>query len=303
VTARWLDELALRSDHVLKPYWKARDSGDIHNAIKYLRTNGDAIMASVDMDSEISAWTSLAFKMSDFFSMGQGGDTSINTRTATSQINDTHEQLHVLGMDTGTFPNEGGGVSCCRRDLVNNLQYIKWHIVAETANDYGVPRFQIEQNIQSLKLLPLWGLDFLTPTHGIIENQLDTAIEEKLIDTSNTDIREKFLPILTSLVRGARTIKYTPANVEEFTRALVRMNTYFQTRNWGVVWKSKAVKNKWRELWLSKSMENTRPIQEWFNIERPTIADLDNALDLYSRCKVFVVFAHIRPLYLFATSP
>ena len=252
------------------------------------------------MDSEISAWTSLAFKMSDFFSMGQGGDTSINTRTTTGQINDTHERLHVLGMDTGTFPNEGGGVSCCRRDLVNNLQYIKWHIVAETANDYGVPRFQIEQNIQSLKLLPLWGLDFLTPTHGVIENQLDTAIDEKLIDTSNRDIREKFLPILVSLVRGARTIKFTTANVEEFTRALVRMNTYFQTRNWGVVWKSRAVKNKWRELWLSKSMENTRPIQEWFTVERPTIADLDSALDLYSRCTVSLLFFSNLDLFIFS---
>jgi hypothetical protein len=276
--------LALRSDPVLKPYWSARDAGNIHNAIKYLRVNGDAIMASVDMDHEVSAWTSLAFKMSDFFSMGQGGDTSINTRTTTSQINDSHEQLHVLATDTGTYPCEGGGVSCCRRDMVNNLQYIKWHIVAETANDYGIPRFQIEQNIQSLKILPLWGLDFLTPTHGIIENQLDTAMDEKLIDTSNRDIREKFLPILISLVRGARALKFTQANVEEFTKALVSLNTYFETRNWGAVWRSPIVKNKWRELWLSGTMENTRPIQEWFDVEKPTVPDLDCSLDLYSRC-------------------
>src|SRR5271167_4737667 len=46
VTARWLDEMALRSDPIVKPYWKARDSGRIHQAIKYLRKNGDAIMAS-----------------------------------------------------------------------------------------------------------------------------------------------------------------------------------------------------------------------------------------------------------------
>lgn len=284
VTARWLDEMALRSEPTLKQYWKARDAGNLHDAIKYLRANGDAIMASVDIDHEVSAWTALAFKMSDLFSFGQGGDTSINTRTATSQIHDTHEKLHVLATDTGTWPCEGGGVSCCRRDMVDNLQNIKWHIVAETANDYSLPRFQIEHNVQSLKILPLWGLDFLTPRHGIIEDELDTAMEEKLIDTHDKDIREKFLPILTSLVRGARAIEYNSENIKEFTNMLLRLNTYFEKRNWGAVWNSDIVKLKWRDLWLSNDMENTRKISTWFDIEKPTLLHLGEALELYSRC-------------------
>ena len=97
---------------------------------------------------------------------------------------DSHDQLHILATDTGTWPCEGGGVSCCRRDMVNNLDSIKWHIVAEAANDYSIPRFQIERNVQSLKILPLWGLDLLTPTHGIIEDQLDSAIHEHLTKPS-----------------------------------------------------------------------------------------------------------------------
>jgi hypothetical protein len=253
-------------------------------------------MASVDIPHEISAWTSLAYKMSDFASLGTGGDTSINTRTTTGQINDSHEQLHVLATDTGTYPNEGGGVSCCRRDMVNNLKYVKWHLVCETANDYGIPRFQIEQNIQSLKILPLWGLDFLTPTHGIMENTLDTAMEEILIDTSPNDIKVKFLPILTSLVRGARCLRFTERRIEEYTKALISLNSYFETRNWGAVWGSKIVKNKWHELWLSGSSENMRPIQEWFDIERPTIPDLDAGLDLYSRCIPPFLDLHYTPL-------
>jgi hypothetical protein len=287
VTARWLDEMALRADPVLKPYWRSRDFGRLHSAIKYLRTHGDAIMASVDVDHEISAWTALAFKMSDLFSLGQGGDTSINTRTTSSQINDTHEKLHVLATDTGTWPCEGGGVSCCRRDMVDNLQNIKWHIVAETANDYSIPRFQIEHNVQSLKILPLWGLDFLTPTHGIIENDLDTAMEAKLIRTNDNDITEKFLPILTSLVRGARALEYNSSNIQEFTMMLVRLNTYFENRNWKAVWSSSIVKEHWRSLWLSNSMENTRSISTWFDIEKPTLLHLDEALELYSRCTSF----------------
>jgi len=284
VTARWLDEMSLRSEPILKPYWRARDGGNLHAALKYLRQHGDAIMASVDIEHQVSAWTSLAFKMSDLFSLGQGGDAPINTRTTAGQINDTHERLHVLATDTGTWPCEGGGVSCCRRDMVDNLDNIKWHIVAETANDYSLPRFQIEQNVQSLKILPLWGLDFLTSIHGIIENELDTAMEAKLIDTTDRDIREKFLPILTSLVRGARSIEYNSTNVREFTNMLVQLNTYFEKRNWKAVWSSEIVKQKWRELWLSNSIENTRPISRWFDIEKPTLLHLDEALELYSRC-------------------
>lgn len=299
VTARYLDEMALRSDRILKPYWKARDSGNIHKAIKFLRTNGDAIMASVDVDHEVSAWTALAFKMSDFFSLGQGGDTSINTRTTTGQINDTHEQLHVLATDTGTWPCEGGGVSCCRRDMVDNLQNIKWHIVAETANDYSIPRFQIEHNVQSVKILPLWGLDFLTPTHGIIENELDTAMEAKLVSTKERDITEKFLPILDSLVRGVRALEYNSCNIQEFTKMLVEMNTYFEKRNWGAVWNSALAKLRWRELWLSESMENTRPISLWFDLEKPTLAHLDAALELYSRCISSSLIANV-DLFIFS---
>jgi hypothetical protein len=301
VTARWLDEEALRSNRVLKPYWKARDAGNLHKAIKYLRTNGDAIMANIDIDHGVSAWTALAFKMSDLFSLGQGGDTSINTRTATGQINDTHERLHVLATDVSTWPCEGGGVSCCRRDLVDNLQNIKWHIVAEAPNDYSIPRFQIEHNVQSVKVLPLWGLDFLTPTHGIIENQLDTAMESKLISTNDQDIEEKFFPILNSLVRGVRAIEYNAVNIAEFTKMLVDLNTYFENRNWGAVWKSRRVSIRWRELWLSKSMENTRPISLWFDLEKPTLGHLDEALELYSRCTsiLFLILMQI-DLFIFS---
>jgi hypothetical protein len=30
--------------------------------------------------------------------------------------------------------------------MINNLNSIKWHVFAETANDYSVPRYQIERN-------------------------------------------------------------------------------------------------------------------------------------------------------------
>lgn len=161
-------------------------------------------------------------------SFGQGGDATINTRTQLTQLKDGDSELHILAMDTGTWPNEGGGVSACRRDMVNNLDTIRWHIIAESANDFGVPKFQIEKNVQSLTVLPLWGLDFLTPTHGIFQNCLDSAVQEKSHDTRGMDILKNFIPILSTLVRCSRAIRLDRHLVEEASKALLDLNTYFE---------------------------------------------------------------------------
>jgi len=41
------------------------------------------------------------------------------------QLRDSDDELHILAMDTSTWPNEPGGVSACRRDMVNDLKTIK----------------------------------------------------------------------------------------------------------------------------------------------------------------------------------
>ncbi|RMZ78616.1 hypothetical protein DV738_g3716, partial [Chaetothyriales sp. CBS 135597] len=284
VTARWLDEWALRSDSILKPYWRARDLGRLHTACNYLISQADTVMARVDMDPEISSWTWIAFKTSDLYTFGQGGDTCINTRSVSTQLRDTKRELHVLAMDTGTWPAEGGGVSACRRDMVNDLKTIRWHVIAENANDYGVPKFQVERNVQSLTLLPLWGLDFLTPSHGVLEKTLDAVVQEKSHHTSEYDIKTNFLPILRTLVRCSRAIKVTKHHIEDSTNALLDLNTYFESgRHWSDIWMSDLVKQEWRRLWLCSDMENARPIEEWLNPEHPTIQHMDNALDMWQR--------------------
>ncbi|CZR58560.1 related to glycosyl transferase [Phialocephala subalpina] len=284
VTARWLDEISLRSEKKLKSYWRNRDFGRLRAAHSHIESHADTIMARVEIEPEISSWTPLAFKISDLLSFGQGGDTRINTRTITTQLQDRDNKLNVLAMDTGTWPNEGGGVSACRRDMVNNLDTIRWHIIAESANDFGVPKFQIEKNVQSLTILPLWGMDFLTPTHGMFQDHLDSAVQKRSHDTRDVDIKKRFLPILTTLVRCSRAVHLGRHHIDEATKAMVDLNTYFETsRHWSDVWMSDIVKEKWRELWLAEDMENTRPVSEWLDAERPTIAHLDNALDMWQR--------------------
>ncbi|KAJ9650803.1 hypothetical protein H2201_009294, partial [Coniosporium apollinis] len=97
------------------------------------------------------------------------------------------------------------------------------------------------------------------------------------------DIKRNFIPTLTALVRGARAINLTQADVKQATRALVNLNTYFQdTRHWKEVWTSDIVKDTWRQLWI-EDMPNATPISEWLNTYRPTLSDLETSMDLWFR--------------------
>ncbi|KAF1973638.1 hypothetical protein BU23DRAFT_639358 [Bimuria novae-zelandiae CBS 107.79] len=283
VVVRFVDEELIRREALLRTYWRRRDRGSLLKAEDYLALHADAIMASADLTSDISAWTPLAIRMSDLFSFGQGGDAVIFTRTKTLQ-RDTENNLHVIAVDTGTWPNEGGGVSACRRDLINNLRTIKWHMVVESANDFGLPKHQTEENVESLKIIPLWGLDFLHPSHGMFTNKLDSEVDHLVKDATIDDIRVNFIPTLTALVRGARVINMTKADVKQSTRALVNLNTYFQnSRHWKEVWTSDIVKDTWRKLWLTDDMPNAQPPSVWFRTELPTLSHLDTALELWLR--------------------
>ncbi|CAG7971978.1 unnamed protein product [Penicillium olsonii] len=282
IIVRWMDDRILRRDKVLTPYWRSRDWGNLGSAKKYMDLRADAIMASADLDDNISSWTPLAVKITDLLNFGPGGDAVVNTRSKNFGT-DTDKTLHVMAADNGTWPNEGGGVSACRRDMINSLRTIKWHMICESANDFGVPKHQTEQNIQSLKLIPLWGMDFLTPTHGLFHNKLDAEVDN-VTSASEFDIKMNFIPILTALVKGARAVHLSKSDIHQATRALVNLNTYFQeSRHWTQVWNSDMVKQSWRDLWLTQEMSNTIPSSEWFDTELPTLAALDVALELWYR--------------------
>jgi hypothetical protein len=107
VVVRWLDERLLRRDPILRPYWRKRDVGYLDAAEAYLDENRDAVLASIDLDHTISSWTPLAMKINDLYSFGQGGDACSRTRSnATREQDDDGAALHVIAVDTGTWPNE-----------------------------------------------------------------------------------------------------------------------------------------------------------------------------------------------------
>jgi hypothetical protein len=132
-------------------------------------------------------------------------------------------------------------------------------------------------------------LDFMHPSHGMFTNKLDSEVDHLVKEATITDIKTNFIPTLTALVRGARAINMTSADVKQATRALVNLNTYFQdSRHWKEVWTSDIVKDTWRRLWLADDMTNAQPSSEWFRTELPTLGHFDTALELWFRCELTI---------------
>jgi len=157
-------------------------------------------------------------------------------------------------------------------------------MVAEAANDFGIPKRQIERNVHSLKIIPIWGLDLMTPIHGLFENRLDSELDHITTHTTLLDIEETFVPILAAMISGARTLDFNLCDIKQVTRALVNLNAYFEnSRHWGAVWSSDVVKSAWRRLWLSKLSSNALPSSQWLKTELPTLGQLDQGLELWSR--------------------
>jgi hypothetical protein len=291
MSACLIDELIVREEPFLKKYWSLRDTGRFAEAKAQLEAQLESIVSSIELADEISQKVNLAIKPADLFSMGLSKDANFIISRPEQTYIDTDNRLAVMFTDTGCWPDAPGGVSNCRRDLVEGHTTIRNYALTESANEYGIPRFQIERNVQLIKNMPLWGLDGKSPTHGLYENLLQSQVETRIRKTRvKEDIIGIFIPLLTRWVRGCRTYRLTKENLEELTNVILNINSYFEENDYLTTWQSKEVRKAWREAWLCEySSPNISNPNDSFDIERPTATDFDAALGLY--ISYFFVFS------------
>lgn len=283
VTTCLLDEMMLRKEPLLRRYWKLRDAGYFSKAKHCLKKNLDAIVASIEVADDASAKISLAIRPSDLFVMGLSKDSNYVITEPEETYIDTDTRMGVIFTDTGCWPDAPGGVSNCRRDLVDGHRTIRNYALTESANEYGIPRFQVEKNLQLVKNLPLWGLDGKSPCHGLFDNLLQTQVEKRIRRTrTKEDIENTFIPLLMSIVRGARTRTLSKKDLADFTKIFLNLNKYFEENDYLTTWRSKVVRKAWREAWLIEYADpNISNPNDSFDIEQPTGSDFDEALELY----------------------
>ncbi|THX33102.1 hypothetical protein D6D10_07915 [Aureobasidium pullulans] len=294
VSSCFLDEMMLRNEPLLQKYWSLRDAGHLLEASQALDEDLDLIISAIEPSAEASQTCPLLIKASDLFVMGLGKDANQVTARPEDAYRDTSKLTSVIFSDNGCWPDNPGGVSNCRRDLVNGHTTIRGHCLAESANDFGIPRYQIEQNINSLKILPLWGLDGKTPYHGVIDNLLQTQIDERIYGTRiEEDIKFIFIPLLTSFVKGARMRRYTRSDLVTFSNVVLKMNRYFEKCDFNKTWDNKDVQDAWIQAWLVDYNDpNISNYRDFFEIEQATMSDFKGALDLYI-CYFFIYSVEI----------
>lgn len=291
ITACWMDELILREEPTLKKYWSYRSTGQLTSAKKVLDENIEQIVAAIEIEKDVSEVCMLPIKSSDLYAMGLGKDANQMTTRPEDCFKDTQERISVIFNDVGCWPESPGGVSNCRRDLVNGHSTIRNHVLAESANEYGIPRFQIEKNVQSLKILPLWGLDGKTPNHGVIDNLLQSEVDRKIGNTAiKRDILDTFVPLVKQFVKGARSRQFSRPNLIHFSNIMLTMFKYFEHKDYNATWNSKEVAAAWVEAWLeSYDDPNITDPSQSFELSRPTMTDFRDALAIYK--SYFFIFS------------
>ena len=46
------------------------------------------------------------------------------------------ECIHVVAVDSGTWPTDGGGVATCRELVLDYVQHVRWSVLSEIGNDF-----------------------------------------------------------------------------------------------------------------------------------------------------------------------
>lgn len=279
----WLDEVILRKEPLLFPYWRAREAGNVEAAVRLLDQNISQIASSIELATDVAELCLLPIKTTDLYHMGLGRDATEITTRPQDCYSDTKDRVSVIVNDIGCWPESPGGVSNCRRDLVNGHSTIRNHVLAECANDYGIPRFQIEKNVQSLKLLPLWGLDDKTAYHGLTENILQSQVDVKIGNTDKQrDIQGVFVPLLMDFVKGARTKTYSRADLIKYTNVFLSMAKYYEQKDYNLTWNSQIVADAWADAWLVPYDDpNIADPVEHFELQRPSRHDFREAMGIY----------------------
>lgn len=282
-TACWIDELVLRAEPALGQYWRMRDSGRLHEAKLALDRNINHIVSAIDIQTDVSEVCLLQIKTTDLYAMGLGKDATQVTTRPQDCLNDTKERISVIFNDIGCWPEAPGGVSNCRRDLVNGHSTIRNHVLAECANDFGIPRFQVEKNVNSMKLLPLWGLDRKNAHHGLIDNLLQSQVDEKVQDTDvQRDIVGVFIPLLQEFVKGARTRRYSREDLIKYSNTMLSMSKYYEYKDYTRTWESREVEQAWVDAWLQHyDDDNVIDPSKCFELERPSMSDFRDAMGIY----------------------
>eukprot|EP00163_Fabomonas_tropica_P032433 TRINITY_DN812_c0_g2_i14.p1 TRINITY_DN812_c0_g2~~TRINITY_DN812_c0_g2_i14.p1 ORF type:complete len:4409 (+),score=1027.50 TRINITY_DN812_c0_g2_i14:338-13564(+) len=289
VYAQELDEEVLRSEPLLKPYWKYRDWGRTDKAVTYLAMNEQEIAPVVGIAGTPDTRSHLILKIPDLLLLGTGGEShsmetlstyrSQHILTANTGAGAAHTEqspLYCFGLDSGTWPADGGGVASCRRDLVDRLSRVRWNQVSELGHNMKVVQrdYQVDRNVQSLTFIHLWGSELGGPNESILSETAYGLLSAKRWRTTDAVIHQYFIPLLRQLVSFVDQREFTTKQCDHVARIFVNLYLFWQNFDWTTSWEHPAVHFAWRKMWMRKEHERARS-EPLFRAEKPTVDEVD----------------------------
>ncbi len=119
--------------------------------------------------------------------------------------------------------------------------------------------YQIERNVKSLTLIPLWGDIVGDPCALLLTDIPYGMLAARKWRTSPLAIKKYFIPILNQLIQScSMVLEPTDQLVEEQTSMIVNMYTYFQSFDWTMTWEDPLVSAQWRSGWCNAYGANIR---------------------------------------------
>lgn len=285
VHVRLIDATILRGASSLKKYWAARDRGDVRAAQRSLLDSADAVAADMFLSDSKNVRSHLYLRVSDLLICATGGDSAsvlgaVAQRAMDRERGQMSRTVKAIGLDSGTWPMDGGGVASCRRDIVDRIASVKWDMIAEIGHELRTihDAYQVERNVLSVQYVPLWGNNLGTLVMTMLSVPF-AEMERRSHRTTPAAIRNYFVPIFERLCRLCAQRYFTPDELIG-ARALVRnMYLYFQRYDWAMTWQSAAVNATWLRFWHARTQDT--PGGSVMAAERPTVYDMSLALSMF----------------------
>ena len=264
VLAQIWDEQILRREPSLRRYWKLRSFGRYKDAVIEFERNSDEIcLTSMIEFGEKKIMSNLCFRMEDlrmlsfanqspFIHYNDPSDEDLKDAKKPQFLMDKNSQIRVVGLDSGTWPADAGGVTMCRSDLVDGMSRIRWNMFPEVGNVSKEMRRQFQENVESMNFIWLWGCSLDGPNERTLSAVPYGKLVGKKFRTTDNVLRNRWSPLLAKFVVACgQNHAYFPSKerFDIWTKLIAEIHIYFEECDWTITWDSPVSLATWRKCW------------------------------------------------------
>ncbi|CAN0126129.1 unnamed protein product, partial [Discosporangium mesarthrocarpum] len=293
--SQWLDHMVLRKEPLLEDYWQSRDNGRFSEALLSLKlverdlelllaAGKPAGLSTVEDLATFSKCNSAAGLMR---ASKDGDDVGVSTsrsRGTWAQDIKARGGVCVMSLDSGTWPLYGGGVSVCRKQLLDDtVGRVRWNTLFEVSLPAPLPlTVDTPENIRQMLPIPLWSQNAGGAYETFSGHTSFLSRRHRESRTTPNAVLSYFIPQIKTLIDLANTPseEFTIDGMECAAAAVAELYSYFQVFDWETTWKSGVTHDVWAASWLACAARDKQR-SPLLQSEKPCLAELHEALNYW----------------------